>query len=123
MSGIKFSCNTLVHAALCSVLISSGIAGAQSYPSHPVRMIVPFPPGGGTDLLARVLAQNAEGAFTQRGAQTIGDGRRIVIFLQQAVAQIHACDKTGRTRKNNSQNFHVRCFARRFSKWVTALCG
>ena len=72
MSGIKFSCNTLVHAALCSVLISSGIAGAQSYPSHPVRMIVPFPPGGGTDLLARVLAPKLGDML---GQQVVVDNR------------------------------------------------
>ena len=32
-------------------------ATAQSYPDKPLRMIVPFPPGGGTDLLARPIAQ------------------------------------------------------------------
>src|SRR3954470_19212301 len=32
-------------------------ASAQSYPDKPLRMIVPFPPGGGTDLLARPIAQ------------------------------------------------------------------
>jgi tripartite-type tricarboxylate transporter receptor subunit TctC len=33
------------------------LAAAQSFPSRPVKMIVPFPPGGGTDILARPLAQ------------------------------------------------------------------
>ena len=32
-------------------------AGAQSYPDRPVRMIVPFPPGSATDLVARVVGQ------------------------------------------------------------------
>jgi len=43
--------------------------------------------------------------------------------IRWIVVQIPACDKFGRTRKNNSQNFHVRHLARRFSKWVRALCG
>ncbi len=33
------------------------LAHAQAYPSKPIRFILPFPPGGGTDILGRVLAQ------------------------------------------------------------------
>lgn len=38
-------------------LFAAGLACAQGYPAKPLRVIVPFPPGGGTDATARIITQ------------------------------------------------------------------
>lgn len=41
------------------------LAHAQAYPSKPIRLILPFPPGGGTDILGRIFAQKLGESFGQ----------------------------------------------------------
>ena len=55
----------VLKCAVVAVLLQSGFAAAQSYPAGPLRMIVPFPPGGGTDILGRVIAQKLNEAWGQ----------------------------------------------------------
>ena len=55
-------------AILCAaaILAFAGEGLAQPYPGRPVRMIVGFPPGGGTDILARIMAQKLSDAWGQQ---------------------------------------------------------
>jgi tripartite-type tricarboxylate transporter receptor subunit TctC len=55
-------------AVLCVIfaLCVAPEALSQSYPAKPVRMVVGFPPGGGTDILARILAQRLSESWGQQ---------------------------------------------------------
>jgi tripartite-type tricarboxylate transporter receptor subunit TctC len=60
--------------ALCAVVAAGGAAcvQAQAYPAKPVRFIVPWTPGSGTDLMARMLAQRLSEPL---GQQVVVDNR------------------------------------------------
>ena len=54
-----------ILVAILALLTGVATAAAQSYPSRPVTVIVPFPAGGPTDTLARIFAEYAKGPLGQ----------------------------------------------------------
>jgi len=64
---------SVVAAAVATVMVPSSASWAQAdYPSRSVRMIVPFAPGGISDVLGRLIAQRLSGAL---GQQVVVDNR------------------------------------------------
>ncbi|HSQ03554.1 MAG TPA: tripartite tricarboxylate transporter substrate-binding protein, partial [Burkholderiales bacterium] len=62
----------VVCATLAAAFLPLAVVAADTYPSKAIRMIVPFPPGGTTDILARVAGQKITEAL---GQQVIIDNR------------------------------------------------
>jgi tripartite-type tricarboxylate transporter receptor subunit TctC len=61
----------LCGAMLCSAVLAGG-AQAQTYPDKPVKWVVPFPPGGPTDILSRIFAASLTEDW---GQQVVVDNR------------------------------------------------
>lgn len=66
----RFACVSLF--AGLAALPASPAAAADNYPQRPVRLLIPFPPGGGTDVLARAVSDKLEEAI---GGTVVIDNR------------------------------------------------
>ena len=63
----------LSGALVClSGVLIAGLAQAQSWPTKPIKLIVPYPPGGGTDVIARIVQ---DPLAKELGQQVIIDNR------------------------------------------------
>jgi tripartite-type tricarboxylate transporter receptor subunit TctC len=61
-----------IRALLAVSLLAAFACHAETYPSRPIRLVVPFPPGGSTDLVARVVGQKMSEHW---GQQVVIDNR------------------------------------------------
>ena len=57
---------------VCALVFAGNAAAQQAYPTRPLRIVIPWPPGQATDLMARIVAQKLS---DQLGQQVIADNR------------------------------------------------
>jgi len=54
-----------LFGSMALILATDATAVAQPFPARPIRLIVPYPPGGGTDIVARVIGQRLQQSLGQ----------------------------------------------------------
>ena len=60
---LSTSCKAVWLLSILAAAALSPLAGAQSYPAKPIRLIVPFPPGGAVDAIGRIIGQQLGKSF------------------------------------------------------------
>jgi tripartite-type tricarboxylate transporter receptor subunit TctC len=67
---------------LVSVCAYCALSVAQTYPSKPIRLIVPFPPGGGVDFIGRIVGQKLSERLGQQVAIDNRSGANGIVGLE-----------------------------------------
>jgi len=100
----------LLGAFVSLMVFACGAAWSQAYPAKPVRVVVVFPPGGATDVVARIVFQkvgeqmnqqfiidNRAGAGGMIGAALVAksppDGYTLMVYSQTLLANAHLYEK------------------------------
>jgi len=101
----------LLGALAGLITVACGAAWAQPYPSKPVRVVIVFAPGGGTDIVGRIVFQkvgeqlgqqfiveNRAGAAGMIGAEYVAksppDGYTLMVYTQTMIVNAHVYSKT-----------------------------
>lgn len=88
MARFRSALCTALGLAACLLAPSAAVAQASDYPSQPVTIVVPFPPGGATDVIARLIAEKVAPAW----------GQPIVIRNQPGAGTTLAAEQIARTK-------------------------
>ena len=88
-------CNFRRYALAALFFALTSLAQAQTYPSRPVRLIVPYPPGGGTDIVARAVAQKL----------LENTGQPVVIENKPGASELIGTDATAKSAPDNIQSW------------------
>ena len=100
---MRYKLRRMIRAlAALFLALAAGVSSAQSYPSKPLAMIIPFPPGGSTDIVGRIAAEgmqkelgqpividNRGGAGGAIGAKAIADAARDGYTIGLATVSTH----------------------------------
>src|SRR4051794_6910920 len=72
IGSMRNALRAFVFVALSFGIASTSLLAQESYPSKPIRIVVPYPPGGASDVTARLLGQKLTEAWSQ---QVVTDNR------------------------------------------------